>query len=68
MLKITRHYDFCGVEMKIKASAEERYKESISSPTKEWNLSQSVSGLDICEVCALKIDNALLKLKIQAIE
>lgn len=67
MYNLTKICDCCGSEMKIKASLYEQHKDSYKSPTKEWNLSSAISGLHICEKCALIIDNSLLRFKLEVL-
>lgn len=67
MLNVIKTCDCCGLEMKIKASSYEQHKDSYISPTKEWNLSSAISGLHICEKCALIIDNSLLRFKLEVL-
>lgn len=57
MYKTIRLCDFCGKEM----PPIEEINELSLSATQEWDL----HGWDICEICALKLDNAFLKFKNQ---
>lgn len=50
--------DCCGEEMPPIQSLDDLVPKST---TKEWN----TKGLDICPMCALKLDNELLKLKLE---
>lgn len=55
MVKVQRLCDVCGSEMPKPKNIQELFE----SATKEWNM----KAFDICETCALKIDNAFLKFK-----
>lgn len=53
MFHVSIHCDFCGKEIPMK-----EFK-LLESSTKEINL----KNLHVCEVCALKIDNAVLRFR-----
>lgn len=68
MYSIKKHCDICHKEMKIEASSYKEWEQGHKLPTKEWNLAYSISGLHICNNCALLIDNCLIRLKLEAIQ
>ena len=57
MIKVIRYCDFCGEEL----PKPKNINELLESKTKEWNM----KAFDICDNCALKLDNEMLRMKLQ---